>query len=104
MDETMTEFWKQMLVSLLRKGLFALGTVLIRQGWLTQQNVDGLLTYEVLYYLAGFILIAGTILGQYMKHRFTQKTLEKAVNSPPGTPVEVVKTEVLATESLVTRL
>ena len=104
MDEQLAETIKQNLVSLIRKGMFALGAILIRQGWLTPDVVDGIMATEIAYYLAGFILVIGSLLGQYMKQRFTQKTIKKAAESPAGTPVGVIKTEVLANESLVTRL
>lgn len=104
MSDTMTEFWKQNIASLLRKVFFALGLILIRKGYLTQDTVDSLLRYEYLYYLAGFIMTVGSLFGQWMKIRFNDKALKEGIKAPAGTPVSVVKNEVLAKESLVTRL
>lgn len=98
------DFWKSMIASLIRKLMVAVGAYLLNKGWVNSELAQGMATETFAYYLAGFILFIGALLGQYMKHRFNKLTLEKAVEAPSGTPLGVIKTEVLNNEKLVTSL
>lgn len=103
MEETMNEFWKQMLASILRKILFATGGWALSRGWIDQSLADQLTSPSVAWYLAGVVLIAGSIIWQYAKIKFNDTALIAGIDAPSGTPPEVVKTDVMSETSFVVK-
>jgi len=96
---------KQMLVSFLRKILFALGSYLVTRGWLTQDLSNTLLGDSNLWALAGGLIVIGTLVWQWAKVRFNVTALKVATQSnPQTTSVEEVKATVPKIQSLTTSL
>lgn len=95
---------KQMLVSFLRKALFAIGTYLVTRGWLTQDLANSMLGDSFLWATAGAIIVAGSLLWQYMKIKFNVNVAKEAIKAPSTATLSDVKEKVLETKSLTTSL
>jgi hypothetical protein len=94
----------EMLISIVRKILFAVGSILLTHGWLTQGQVDYFTTANIIEYVAGIVLIGITLFWQYAKIKFNRTTQEVASNAPADVPLQAVQKQVLATSSTVTSL
>ena len=75
-----------------RKALFAIGTLLEAYGVFTHDQVEGITTQAVLFFLTGLIIQGITLFWQYAKKRFDERVLRKAVQigPPADTKREVI--------------
>jgi hypothetical protein len=95
---------KQMLVSLVRKALFTLGSYLLARGWITPEISQSIIGDSFVWYVVGLLMVVGAVAWQWLKIRFNNLALKTAVRADPGTTVSEVKAEVAAAPTLTTSL
>lgn len=74
---------QELVYSLLRKALTALGTILVQRGWVGED--------AMLELAAGLAVLLGSVLWSWYQRRVDARQLKVAISVSPGTPVDVVK-------------
>lgn len=85
------EFWKQFFGSIARKLLTLIAGILIARLGMSQEIVGYLTTDATVAVVAGFILLAVSIIWSYLKTRFNISFVNLAHQAKPSTPMGEIK-------------